>query len=235
MICPKCSKPYLFLDNENYDFLKCLKCGHKRLFEMPSYSDYHEKLYTSKDYRRDMSSDPQMKFILENLGLSKDDLILDLGCGVGDYTKEIHGISNNVIGIDSDIIAAKNKNKDIDFEEHDCGKVFKYSGDHFDKIVSINLIEHLIDYDLFLSECRRMLKKGGKIAITTPDLNFFLHDYFFDKTHLHEWSMSDFKGIFGKYFEIEVMQKSSSMFNYYPLNLITTRFIKPDLLFIGKK
>lgn len=235
MICFKCFKPYLFIDDKNYNFLKCLRCGYECPFEMPSYSDYHEKLYTSRNYKRDIDSDPQMKFIIRNLNLTKDDFIVDLGCGVGDYTKEIYKISRNVIGIDLSVIAAKNKNKNISFKEHDCGKVFEYPSNYFDKIISINLVEHLIDYDLFLRECKRILKEGGKIAITTPDLDFFLHDYFFDKTHLHEWSISDFKNILEKYFKIEIIQKSSSMFNYYPLNLIAVNFIKPDLLFIGKK
>lgn len=235
MICPKCSKPYLFISDGNCNFSKCLKCGYKCSFEMPSYSNYHEKLYNRKKYGRNINTDPQMKFIISNLKITKDDYVLDLGCGVGDYTKEIYKVSKNVIGLDLNVNVAKIKNGNIKFRKYNCNKKLDYPNNYFDKIISINLIEHLIDYDFFLSECKRILKCDGKIAITTADLNFFLHNYFFDETHLHEWPIDKFENILKKYFKINIIKKDSSMFNYYPLSIITTKIIKPDLLLIGTK
>jgi SAM-dependent methyltransferase len=226
--------PYLFIDEQQRTMATCLRCFHKTPFRQPSYDKYHEGHYI-KPYRRDRLSDPQMNKILRFLQLQSTDAILDLGCGVGDYTKAVCEISKNTIGMDLSVSAAKTKLPDVDFRAHDLNNPLPFSNNLFDSLVSINLIEHLYDEQLFLDECARVLKPGGKMALTTANLGFFLHDWFYDRTHVHEWTLDQFKKIVGRLFNTIVVEKSSSMFNYYPFNLITTKFLKPDLLFLGTK
>lgn len=234
MICPNCKKPYYFIKNTNTENAKCLRCDFEDTFENPIYDDYHEELY-AKPYTRTIKTDPQMRLIINKLSIKNTNSILDIGCGVGDHTKAIHNINKNIIGLDLNTDSARKKYPDITFISHDCNKKIPYPDESFDIVVSINLIEHLKDYENFLSECRRILKKGGRIAITTANLDFILHDYFYDKTHVHEWTLSQFRKIMEKYFKTTIIEKSSSMFNYYPINKFTTKFLKPDLLFIGTK
>lgn len=235
MICPNCNKPYYFINPKQRDFSLCFRCGHTDNFQHPVYDDYHENLYEKKIYTRTAQTDPQMKFILKKMKLQASDTILDVGCGIGDYTKAISLITRNVTGLDRTVEAAQKKYPGVNFLTHDCNKALPYPDNSFDAVVSINLIEHLIDYKNLLSEFQRVLKPDGRIAITTANLDFILHDYFFDKTHVHEWTLKEFKNIIGQYFTIQIAEKSSSMFNYYPINFITTKFLKPDLLFIGTK
>jgi len=235
MICPKCKKPYFFIDKKNTAVSSCLRCDNFENFKQPEYLNYHEDLYTVKKYTRNIQTDPQMKQIIKSLDINPADTILDIGCGVGDYTKEIHNLTKKVIGLDISVKAAKNKYPDVYFTDCDCNASLPFPDNSIDKIVSINLIEHLIGHENFIFECQRVLKTGGKIALTTANLDFFLHDYFFDKTHVHEYTLSEFKNIVSQYFSIQVIEKSSSMFNYYPFNFATTKFLKPDLLFIGTK
>lgn len=235
MICPNCEKPFYFINPQETTNSVCFKCGHAGIYAAPQYENYHKDLYQQKKYQRTISTDPQMKKIIKKLSLGKTDNILDIGCGVGDYTKELFNISGNVTGLDLNVDSAKQKYPNIPFSSHDCNNKIPYPDESVDAIVSINLIEHLANYDVFLSECHRVLKKEGKIAITTANLDFILHNYFFDKTHVHEWTLSQFKIIMSKYFNISIIEKSSSMFNYHPFNKITTKFLKPDLLFIGTK
>lgn len=234
MLCPNCHKPYLFIKDTDRQNSYCLRCSYSELFKQPSYDAYHKTLYV-KPYRRDRFSDPQMKQIMHTLNPKETDSILDLGCGVGDYTKALGEYTKHVIGIDLSVSEAEKKYPTINFRAHDLNTPLPFEDDSFDMLVSINLIEHLQDEKRFLNECIRVLKPGGKIAITTANLDFILHDYFYDKTHVHEWTLSQFKTIMEQYFETIVVEKSSSMFNYYPINIITTRFLKPDLLFIGTK
>jgi len=234
MICPQCKKPYLFVDSQAPDTAVCLRCSHREPFRQPDYDQYHETLYI-KPYRRDRFSDPQMKRILKVLHLEPSDSVLDLGCGVGDYTKAISEYTGNVVGIDLSVAAARNKYPGLEFRDHDLNAPVPFPEGHFDTVVSINVIEHLRHATDFLDECARVLKPSGTIAMTTANLDFFLHDRFYDKTHVHEWNLGQFRELMERHFETIIVEKSSSMFNYYPLNFITTRFLKPDLLFVGTK
>ena len=235
MICLKCKKPYLFISEGNPDYSECRRCGNRQSFALPDYSGYHSALY-DKPYRRDAKTDPQMREILRRLQLQPPERVLDIGCGPGDYTAEIARVSKNTTGIDLDVGLAQRKHGGLDFIGYDCNKgPLPFGDSSVDVIVSINLIEHLRYPEKFLEECRRVLRENGRIAITSANLDFFLHDYFFDKTHLHEWRLGEFSRIVGRYFKVGVAKKSSSMFNYYPYNFFLVNFLKPDLLIVGKK
>jgi 2-polyprenyl-3-methyl-5-hydroxy-6-metoxy-1,4-benzoquinol methylase len=239
MICPHCKKPFYFLQEEKKidQHAQCKKCGYSsRDFDIPSYENYHENLYENKKYTRTISTDPQMKYIFDKLDIKKTDAVLDIGCGIGDYTHAVYTkYSKDIVGVDHDIESAQKKYKDEHFMKYDCNKLMPFKNGQFDVIISVNVIEHLLNPKQFMEECSRILKKNGKIALVTANLNFFLHNYFFDKTHLYEWSMDDFRSFVEKYIKIDELKKSSAMFNYYPLNSILIYFIKPDIVCIGKK
>lgn len=211
-----------------------MRCSHREPFEQPGYDQYHETMYL-KPYRRDRFSDPQMKKILKTLQLKPVDSVLDLGCGVGDYTKAISEYTENVVGLDLSVIAARNKYPGLDFRDHDLNTPLPFPDRHFDAIVSISVIEHLRNEALFIDECARALKPGAPVVVVTANLEFVLHDWFFDKTHVHEWSLGQFRELMERRFKTVIAEKSSSMFNYFPLNFVTTKFLKPDLLFVGTK
>jgi ubiquinone/menaquinone biosynthesis C-methylase UbiE len=223
------------MSQQDKDLMRCLKCGQVHEFKSPDYDGYHEKNYIQKKYRRNPKTDPQMAFILRRLSINASDNALDIGCGVGDYTREIFLMTKNITGIDRDVTNAARLYPQIKFLAHDCNASLPFPDESIDIITAINVIEHLVDFNAFLSECRRVMKKDGRIALTTANRNFALHDYFFDPTHLHEWSIEEFRGIVEQYFVTDVIMKSSAMFNYYPLNLVATMILKPDLLFIGFK
>lgn len=235
MICPNCQKPYFFLKKDDPQKCACLKCQHEGVFSAPDYDGYLEGRYFSKKYRRDKKTDPQMKKILETLAIKKDDKVLELGCGAGDYAKEVAKLAGSYVGLDADVSKISEKYPNAEFLSHDCNKKLPLDDKDFDVVFSVNLIEHLVDSENFLQECSRVLKKEGKIAIVTANLDFFLHNFFYDQTHLHEWSPNEFKKMLEKHFEVSLAEKNSAMFNYYPWNLILTKIIKPDMLFVGKK
>jgi ubiquinone/menaquinone biosynthesis C-methylase UbiE len=236
MICPHCEKPYLFISPKDKQTLVCLKCDFRTSFTPPNYDCYHQNLYTKDSYQRTPETDPQMKKILKTLDIKPDSRVLDIGCGVGDYTHAVHThYSENIIGIDMNITAAKKKYPNIDFSDHDCNLPLPFPDHSFDFVIAINIIEHLLCFENFLTECSRVLKKNAMIALTTANLNFFLHRYFYDQTHLHEWDLYEFQTKLQPYFQPVITEKSSAMFKYYPFNFFLRHVFKPDLLFIGKK
>jgi len=70
----------------------------------------------------------------------------------------------------------------------DAKKKFPFDDCTFNYIYSEHMIEHL-EYQKgmhFLRECFRILKRGGRIRIATPDLSFFIKLYNSEKTALQE-------------------------------------------------
>ena len=213
----------------------CSKCRHRGEPVKFSYATYHADLYSSKPYIRNPKTDPQMKWIFSRLAIETNQVVIDLGCGVGDYTREIRNLTKHTAGYDRDVSAAKRKFPGVAFFEHDFSGPVPLPDASVDKIISINVIEHLIDWDFFLRECVRVLRPGGMIALSTANRDFLLHGLHFDSTHYHEWTVRQFTKLTEVYFRTVAVRKDCAMFNYYPLNQILRFFLKPDLTWIGKK
>ncbi len=65
--------------------------------------------------------------------------------------------------------------------KHDLRSPLPYDDSSADYIYNEHFIEHLTVKEglVFLSDCYRVLKKGGVLRIATPDLDYLLFRYFF--------------------------------------------------------
>jgi len=235
MVCPSCKQPYYFINPLDTTRCRCRRCAAEGDFVQPSYEGYHQDLYLSTPYSRTVQTDPQMRRILNALQVRPTDRVIELGCGVGDYTKEIAQRTESVTGVDLNVDGARKRYPDVQFLAADSNKPLPFSDASADVVLSINTIEHLRDPDQFLREVARILKPQGRVALTTANLDFFLHGRFFDKTHLHEWTLPEFRALVSRTFAPAFVEKSSSMFKYHPANKVLTLFLKPDLTFVGLK
>jgi SAM-dependent methyltransferase len=235
MICPICHNSYYFLLESGGDKLVCRKCGHEGKYTDPSYSDYHEKRYSYSKVRN-IKNDPLLKKIVESNIINKKSMVLDYGCGAGDYTNYVAKLSKMVIGTDIDVKKAQNRFPKLEWVRIDPKrKNLKFKSDNFDVILAVNLIEHVHDFDFLLNEFERILKKGGYLFITTYDTNFVLHKILNDPTHVYEWDELSFEKFISKNFKVIKSFKHGSFFNYYPFNKAIVKFLKPELCVIAKK
>lgn len=137
----------------------------------------------------------------------EDKVIIDVACGTGygSYYLLKKG-AKKVIAVDISkeaIEYASNlyKENNLEFVCADATRL-PFCNDLFDGVVSFETIEHLSDYEQFLIECKRVLKKGGVFICSTPNkrvssphtakpLNPF---------HLKEFYYYEFKEFLDKYF-----------------------------------
>jgi SAM-dependent methyltransferase len=90
---------------------------------------------------------------------------LDVGCGKKPYK----GLFKNVtqyIGLDIENPGHSHDNEDIDFFYD--GKQFPFENNSFDSVLCNQVLEHVFDPDLFLSEINRILKSDGIFLLTVP-------------------------------------------------------------------
>lgn len=97
-----------------------------------------------------------------------NDLKLNLGCG-RDYKKDWINIDNN----------SDNNIEKLDLK-WDLSKGIPFKNDSVNFIFNEHFLEHLTvkEGQIFLKECRRVLKRGGVLRISMPDLERSVKEYF---------------------------------------------------------
>jgi ubiquinone/menaquinone biosynthesis C-methylase UbiE len=112
--------------------------------------------------------------VLSYLRPATHDTVLDVGCGNGDQTinwNEKIG-SQDLIGVEISREAAKEARKrGVQVVICDLNRPLPFVDMAFDVIVSNQVIEHLVNVDLSLSEINRVLKKSGYAVISTENLS----------------------------------------------------------------
>jgi 2-polyprenyl-3-methyl-5-hydroxy-6-metoxy-1,4-benzoquinol methylase len=116
-------------------------------------------------YNRD-----KIQFILNSVGAKLR--VLDIGCNDGFIGSMLLKKGNDVYGIDivkREVIKAKKrgiKAKVADIEN----QYLPYAANFFDVVLCTDIIEHVFDTDLLLTKIYRVLKPGGMLLITTPNV-----------------------------------------------------------------
>jgi SAM-dependent methyltransferase len=123
--------------------------------------------------------------VLELLEKEKRGILLDAPAGLGELSflfKE-KGFDVMAGDIDENIVKAKN----FDFKKFDLNQRLPFEDEAFDYVVNVEGLEHLENPHHTISEFTRILKKKGKMILTTPNvLNVFSRlRYFLIGYHEH--------------------------------------------------
>jgi len=134
-----------------------------------------EKVQLDRFYKRRFSS---IINALEGFTYTK---VLDAGCGDGELGKMLKDFKKvDVYGVD---ISRKGveiaKKKGLRGKVADISKKIPYADNSFDLVFASEAIEHVMNPDVFLKEIRRVVKPGGHILITTPNLSSWLNRILF--------------------------------------------------------
>ncbi len=123
--------------------------------------------------------------------------LLDVGCGSADWLLSMRELGWEVTGVDLDAQAVR-VGRERGLTIH-CGTLTgqKFANHAFDAVTLNHVIEHVPDPVDTLRECARILKKGGKLVLFTPNAGSLGHRVFKEfwrglKTprHLHIFSFS---------------------------------------------
>jgi 2-polyprenyl-3-methyl-5-hydroxy-6-metoxy-1,4-benzoquinol methylase len=180
--------------------LRCGGCGAGTL-ETPDGVDY-----TSSEYRElvDGDASPEQYYALhdaeqaaklELLGADKvrGKVVADIGCGAGSFLDLAKGMATATIGIEP----ARSYHAALRSKGHRvfpfCAEAAGEWGGRVDTVVCFSVIEHLDDPVALLREARALLRPGGLMLISTPNLRDWLlellpveYGAFFYRT-VHTW------------------------------------------------
>ncbi|MFN3551367.1 MAG: class I SAM-dependent methyltransferase [Endomicrobiia bacterium] len=109
--------------------------------------------------------------------LSKDGVILEAGCGLGQWVVYLSRLGYNIIGIEivpNCVKVCKTYFHDVDIRIGDVRNL-PFPDKYFDGYISLGVIEHMIEGpESTLQEMKRVLKPNGIAIITVPAYNYFL-------------------------------------------------------------
>lgn len=121
----------------------------------------------AEEYDRDLDQDKPFK------GLR----IIDIGCGGGLLCEPMARLGASVVGIDaggSNIPVAqahaRQSGLDIDYR-HTTAEAMADSGEQFDVVLNMEVIEHVADPQAYLAACQRLLKPKGLHLCSTINRN----------------------------------------------------------------
>lgn len=128
--------------------------------------------------------------VFELLGDIKNERVLDCGAGKGYFTKWLVKKNAKVYACDIDSSRFKLK---VPFRRSDFNNKISFSTSFFDKIVSIEVIEHLENPARFIKEFNRILRKNGQLILTTPNIqNVKSKLQFLFKSEFHWFQKKEF-------------------------------------------
>jgi ubiquinone/menaquinone biosynthesis C-methylase UbiE len=117
-------------------------------------------------------------FYLKILPQSQD-ILLDIGCDTGEFTKiylqEKKAKTAYGLDVNPDLISKANVNLGNENLKyfHYNGNIFPFEDNSFDLITATEVLEHVENENLFLSELYRVLKPKGKVLLSVPHKGLF--------------------------------------------------------------
>lgn len=99
--------------------------------------------------------------------------VLDIGCGGGLLCEPMAKMGATVVGVDAGEtnievakLHAEQSGIDIDYRATTAEDLAR-SGEQFDIVLNMEVVEHVADVDLFITACAQMVRPGGVMVVAT--------------------------------------------------------------------
>jgi len=112
---------------------------------------------------------------------SRPGKLLDVGCGNGQFLAAMRELGWEVVGVEPDGQAVKVAQERFGLNVYESVlEEIGFPDDTFDAITMNHVVEHLPDPIGTLRECKRILKKGGRLVVTVPNIESLGHRLYRD-------------------------------------------------------
>ncbi len=193
------------------------------------------KLYNSigDSYDATRQADKNIVSILiKHLALKKEDNILDIGCGSGNYTVALHNNGINIEGLDYSetmLQHARNKNAAIKYQLGDSCSL-PYNDARFNGTLFLLSTHHIHNLSQALQEAFRVIDRGRCLIMTaTPEqmYSYWLWEYFPDM-------MRNGSKLMKSYEDLSALLSNAGFTNIYQDKFFVTNELQDLFLGSGK-
>ncbi|MCH8326379.1 MAG: class I SAM-dependent methyltransferase [Bacteroidetes bacterium] len=184
-----------------------------------------EKLY---HFIRRISLKKKLKLI--NLFFSEEKMLLDIGCGTGEFLKIAQQNNWTVFGIEPNEKARSIANKKTNNSVSDIEELSNFKPQSFDVITLWHVLEHLPRLEEHISILKSLLKSNGTLIIAVPNYKSYDAKYYKEfwaayDVPRHFWHFSQTS--ISKLFEKENMYVENSLpmkFDSYYVSLLSEKY-----------
>jgi SAM-dependent methyltransferase len=116
------------------------------------------------------------ELLAESLAAQPEDRVLDLGCGAGHVLNAVSALKvQRLVGVDKSAEALDKARELLGDRallfEHDLDDAFPFADGEFNKLLSHNLLECIVDKEFFIWECARVLSSDGLLVLSHSDFD----------------------------------------------------------------
>jgi len=195
------------------DILKCLECGHifadsnpkeniVEKYEMAEDPGSYFKLWEYRETNCDRAIKKALRFCPDKRPLR----VLDIGAGGGIVVRHLQKLGHQVIGVEPSRALVKMAMEKMGVSLYSGTlEQFLKNGDSFDLVCMLEVIEHLQSPEKEIERIGTLLKPGGILLITTPNIKSFSAKllgtkwWSFRRMHLHYFSPNTLKELARKF------------------------------------
>jgi len=136
-------------------------------------ADYYDQFWSGEKERHYQPEPKLSELILRYAEPGVD--VLDVGCGAGNsYAPELARRTGSYVGVDvSENAVAQARRAGLDARAIDDAASLPFPDASFDLVICIEVLEHLLSPDGAAAEIRRVLRPGGRLVASTPNLAYW--------------------------------------------------------------
>jgi SAM-dependent methyltransferase len=175
----------------------------------------------------------RLKMILEAVGDQLKGRVLENGCGVGRYVEHLAPHCNTITGMEYDFersVEARKKSKQI---INAAGENLPFPEETFSLIVSHEVLEHVRDDALAVSEMVRVLQPGGRITLFVPNRGYpfethgiyWRGQYRFGNVPLVNWLPSRWRNQLAPHVRVYTSKDINRLFVGLPVRIVQRTII----------
>ena len=175
----------------------------------------------------------RLQMIIDAAGERLSGQVLENGCAVGMYVEKLKPHSGRVIGLDFDFERTVEAHQNSPHILNAAGEGLPFPSDHFDLILSHEVVEHVQDDAAAVAEMVRTLKPGGRAVIFCPNRGYpfethgvyWRGKYKFGNIPFVNWLPRKWRDQLAPHVEVYTRRDSGNLFSDLPIRFITRTVI----------